>query len=524
MRGPLLLGVDAGTLYIKSVLFDVEGNEVATAGKEVSVEYPAPGWAEQDMDLIWKTTAATIRGVLRKASVSPEEVCAVAATGQGHGSFLIREDGTPARRKAIIWLDSRKNEIERKWYEGWKDEGVASEIYNVSGWRLHFSMQILHMMWLVQNEPETVKETYMHLECKDWIRYRLTGEPNMDATAASTTGLYNTAQRRWEDRLFESLGIPREIFPEVVDSWRMTGEVTARASRETGLRKQTPVAAGAVDTCSSSLGAGAVQPGIGCSILGTAGIHELCVDSPLYDRSKQYSVACAAVPGRWNLMATAATAGSCLRWFRDHLGFEETRKGLRSSRSAYSLYDDYAAGVPLGSHGIMFQPFFSGERSPFVKPTARGLFFGLGLWTTKEDLVRSIYEGVAFATKDNIRLFEEAGIQPRVIRLVGGGARSEVWAQIIADVTGYEIEIPAGEEFGAKGSALEAGVVAGLYKDPFQAVERTTRIIKRFQPILANQEKYSKLLKLYRRLYNELWEFYDEYNHTVHEITASHET
>jgi sugar (pentulose or hexulose) kinase len=523
MKGPFLLGVDAGTLYVKSVLFNIHGKELATAGKEISVEYPAPGWAEQDMNLIWKATAETIRAVLRESRVSPADIAAVAATGQGQGSFLITKTGRPARRKAIMWLDSRKDDIMSEWYEGWKDHGVASEIYDVSGWRLIFSMQILHMAWLVRNEPETIRETFAHLECKDWIRFRLTGEAYMDTTAASTTGLYNTARRCWEDALFEKLGIPREKFPDTLESWQKAGEVTPAAARETGLRQGTPVAAGSVDICSSSLGAGAVHPGMSCSIIGTAGIHQLCVDSPLYDKNRQYSVACAAAPSRWNLFANAVTAGSCLRWFRDELGFKETVEAKRKRRRAYALYDDCVSKVPLGSRGILFHPFFSGERSPFVEPNARGLFFGLGLWTKKEDLVRSIYEGVAFATKDNFRLFEEAGIRPKSIRLVGGGARSEVWAQMIADVTGYEVEIPEGEEFGAKGCAQVAGVVAGLYEDPFQAVERTTNIVRRFEPNPINQAKYSKLVEIYRKLYERLWGFYDEYSDVLREVSAPRE-
>jgi sugar (pentulose or hexulose) kinase len=260
---------------------------------------------------------------------------------------------------------------------------------------------------------------------------------------------------------------------------------------------------------------------MGCSIIGTAGIHGLCVDSPLYDNNKQYSVACAAVPNRWNLFAAAVTAGSCLRWFRDELGFEEVQEAKKKRRRVYALYDKLVSTVPIGAHGVMFHPFLSGERSPFVKPNARGIFYGLGLWTKKKDMVRSIYEGVALSTKDNIRLFEEAGIQPTRIRLVGGGARSDVWAQMIADVTGYEIEIPAGEEFGARGCAQEAGVIAGIYKDPFDAVEKTSKITRRFEPNSVNREKYSRLFKAYRRLYHQLWEFYDEYQDAVKEVTTT---
>jgi sugar (pentulose or hexulose) kinase len=200
-----------------------------------------------------------------------------------------------------------------------------------------------------------------------------------------------------------------------------------------------------------------------------------------------------------------------LRWFRDKLGHEEVEAGTRTGVSPYHLYDQYVERVPLGSNGVLFHPFFSGERSPIVKPNARGLFFGLGLWTEKQDLLRSIYEGVGFSTKDNLRLFEEAGIRPEEIRLVGGGARSNVWAQIMADITGYPIRVPLGEEFGAKGSAIEAGVVAGFYQDPFDGVKKTVRVAREFEPELNRHKKYSKLFKAYRDLYAFLWDFYESY-------------
>jgi sugar (pentulose or hexulose) kinase len=521
MRGeaPYLLGIDAGTMYIKSVLFDVEGEEAAIYGKEVEVRYPKPGWAEQNMMELWSATAETVKGVMRKAGISGEEIAAVCPTGQGHGSFLITREGKPAREHAMIWLDTRKQDIMDEWYKGWKEKGIAAEIYEVSGWRLIFSMQVLHMAWLARNEPEVLERAYAHLECKDWLRYKLTGEAYMDVTAASVTGLYNTAKLKWEDGLFEKLNIPREIFPEVLGSWEIAGEVTREAAEETGLREGTPVAAGAVDICSSALGAGAVNPGICCSIIGTAGIHELCVDKPIYDVNKEYSVACAAAPNRWYLEAIAVTAGSCLRWFRDTLGYEEIKKGEMEGIDPYEIYNRYVREAPLGANGILFHPFFSGERSPIVKPNARGTFFGLGLWTEKRDLIRAIYEGIGFATKDNIRLFEEAGIKPDLIRLVGGGARSEEWCQIISDITGYSVQVPFGEEFGAKGCAIEAGVVAGFYRDPFDGVERTVKIARRYEPDESRNKKYLKLFGAYRRLYQDLWDFYELHHKIMEEIS-----
>jgi sugar (pentulose or hexulose) kinase len=512
LTGPLLLGIDAGTLYIKSVLLDIDGRELAVSGREATLEYSRPGWAEQDMEELWRATAATIKEVITRSGARSEDIAGVCATGQGHGSYLIGKDGKPARKNAISWLDTRKQDILKEWYKGWKHDGIASEIYDVSGWRLMECMQILHMAWLSRNEPATLQKARAHMECKDWLRYKLTGQVYMDYTGASLTGLFNPARLDWEDSLFEEVQVPRELFPEVLGSWERAGEVTYEASLETGLKKGTPVAAGAVDICASGLAAGAITPGICCSIIGTAGIHELCTDRPIYDRSKEYCVCCAAAPDRWYVETGSNTAGACLRWFRDKLGHEEVEAASRTGASPYQLYDGYVEKAPLGSNGVLFHPFFSGERSPIFKPNARGLFFGLGLWTEKQDILRSIYEGVGFSTKDNLRLFEEAGIRPEEIRLVGGGARSNVWAQIIADITGYPIRVPLGEEFGAKGAAIEAGVVARFYQDPFDGVKKTVRVAKEFEPEPIRHKKYSKLFKAYGELYALLWDFYESYS------------
>ncbi len=505
-EGPYLLGIDLGTMLIKAVIFTADGEEVSSNGMEVGVEYPRPGWAEQDPEMLWKTTCKVIKGLLEKAPIAPEEIEGISLTGQMHGTFLVDKDGRPARKRAIIWLDSRSKEIMNQFYE----RGVADTIYDVSGWRLITSMQVLHLKWLLENEKEVLERTAHFMACKDYIRFRLTGEAAMDYTDASVTGLMDLRRATWSQEILKITGIPEGILPELKGSWELGGEVTREASSETGLRKGTPVAVGAGDICATALGAGAVNPGQLTAIIGTAGIYELTVDKPLLDEKRTYSVAYHAIPDKWLLEAVQMTAGAALRWFKDEFCGEEAREAAERGVSPYVILDEKAAGSPVGSRGVIFHPFLQGERSPFINPDARGLLFGLGLWTGKGDVVRAILEGVAMAAKDNIEVFRQRGATVNEIRMTGGGAKSPLWSQIMSDVLGTRIRVPKVKECGALGSAIEAGVAAKVFRDPVEGAEKMVKIEKEYTPNHENTEKYQRIFRLYKKLYETIWNIYGE--------------
>ncbi len=505
-KSPYLLGIDLGTMLIKAVIFTADGEEVCSNGIEVGVDYPRPGWAEQDPEMLWRTTCRVIKELLKKAPITPEDIVGVSLTGQMHGTFLVDREGRPARRRAIIWLDSRSKELMNNFYR----QGIADTIYDISGWRLITSMQVLHLKWLLENERDVIDKAEYFMACKDYIRYKLTGEAAMDYTDASVTGLMDLRRASWSDEILEVTGIPGRILPELKGSWDIGGEVTREASEETGLREGTPVAVGAGDICATALGAGAINPGQLTAIIGTAGIYELTVNRPLLDGRRTYSVAYHAVPGKWLLEAVQMTAGAALRWFKDEFCQEEVREAGESGVSPYVILDEKAKNSSVGSNGVIFHPFLQGERSPFVNPDARGVFFGLGLWTKKGDLIRAILEGVAMAAKDNIEVFKKRGVTVNEIRMTGGGAKSPLWCQIMSDALETRILVPKIKECGALGSAIEAGVAAKIFKNPEEGVQRMVKIEKEYEPSRENAEKYQKLFKLYKKIYKALWDIYGE--------------
>jgi len=514
LSGELLLGIDLGTTLIKAIIFTSDGVEVGSSEREVQVDYPRPGWAEQDPEMLWRVTASVIREALNRSHVDPSEIAGVSLTGQMHGTFLIDDDGRPARPKAIIWLDSRSKNILREYY----DRNLADRIYDITGWRLITSMQLMHLLWLKENESKVLERTRIFMACKDYIRYRLTGVPLTDLTDASVTGLMDIRNGVWSEEILELTGIPTHILPEIKVPWECAGEVTEEAARITGLKAGTPVAVGAGDICSTALGAGVVNPGQLTAIIGTAGVYELAVDEIVLDKERKYSVAYHAVPGRWLLATFQMTAGAALRWFKDEFCYEERVKAKEKGVTPYVLMDEEAASSPVGANGIIFHPFLQGERSPFVNPDARGILFGLGLWSKRRDVIRAILEGVALAARDNVELFKKKGLKIKEVRLTGGGAKSPLWSQILTDVLGVKLVIPKVKDCGALGSAIEAGVVSRVFKDPYEGVERMIRVEKEYRPNSKNVEKYEKLFRLYRRLYEKLWEMYEATARTYSEL------
>ncbi|RLE68232.1 MAG: xylulokinase, partial [Thermoprotei archaeon] len=231
---------------------------------------------------------------------------------------------------------------------------------------------------------------------------------------------------------------------------------------------------------------------------------------PLKDPERKYSVAFHAIPNSWLLEAVQMTAGVALRWFRDEFCEAEKMEARRKGVSAYTLMDKEAEGSPIGANGVIFHPFLQGERSPFVKPSARGVFYGLGLWTKRADLIRAVLEAVAYAAKDNIDLFRRRKIEIREVRITGGGAASEIWCRIMSDVLNLKVTTPSVKECGALGAAIEASIVAGINKDPANAAERMVKVEKVFTPNQQNVEKYRRLFRLYKKLYELLWDYYDE--------------
>ncbi|MEW5817338.1 MAG: FGGY-family carbohydrate kinase [Spirochaetota bacterium] len=497
MRKTYLLGIDNGTTTTKATLFDTEGGEVAVAGsREVKTSHPEPGWAEQNMEEIWQATVSAIRTCLEKSRINPSDIAGLSLSGHGGGVWLLDRDGIPVR-PAIIWLDGRS----KPYLDRWEEQGMLPRLYDLSGWNLFAGIgPVAIFPWLMEHEPESLKKAWVNLTSKDWVKYCLTGEFSTDLSMASVA-LIDFKTLDYSDELLRLAGIHscKHLLPELTRAWEIAGKVTRRAAEATGLKAGTPVSGGAFDGASSTLGAGCFNPGEACSNIATAGVHVVLACEPVLDTERIYSLMCHIVPGVFYKTSMTMVAAGNLDWFEREFCTSEREEALKRDITVYEVINEEMSKIPVGSKGVIYLPFLQGERAPFVKPEARGIFFGLGDWHTRSHLLRAVFEGVALSTRHNI----EAMIKSEKLEtmyLSGGGSKSPAWCQIIADLTGNKVKVPSGADSGSRGAAMNAGVATGIFKDHGEAVQRMVHISREHVPERDNLAKYDRLYCIYKHL------------------------
>ncbi len=510
MSQTYLMGIDAGTTMMKSVVFDLNGNEIAKAAYPAEILHTRPGWAEQDMNAVWMAVASSCREAIARAGVQPADIQAVSLSAQGAGTWLIDRQGKPTRY-AVTWLDGRSSGI----IDEWKSSGLCDKLVETCGLVYYAgSGPGIIFRWFMENDRESLDRSMAQLWPKDWVRYCLTGEVMTDETDPSM-GMIDPWSRRYSRRVLELTGTAEysRLLPPVRASHELGGKVTRAAAEATGLKEGTPVAVGAWDCSSTALGQGCASPGDAFSIVGTAGIHMLITGEPAINRA--YSLSCHTVPGQYMVHSMAMTAANNLDWYEREFGLAERLEAEKKGVSKYEIINDLVGRTPVGANGVFFLPYLQGERAPFVETRARGEFLGLGDWSTRGDLYRAVYEGVALATLHNYRAMELARRFERV-RLGGGGAQSEVWAQIIADCTGRVMEVTSGSEYGARGAAINAAIAVGLYKDHREAVRQMVKVKRVHEPDPKKTKMYAEIFEIYVKLvesHMKLW--VDMYNLVV---------
>lgn len=495
-----LLGIDAGTSFVKSVIFDTSGREIATARRATPLLSRIAGGSEVDMREAWALTAATIREVL--GLVNADAIAAVGVSGTACGFWAIDDEGQPVR-DAILWNDGRAADV----LERWEANGFVKRMFEVSGNAAFPGYPLSTLRWLHENEPAVLSRARWLLYHKDWLRFNLTGTAATDITDASYFP-GDIHARTFSPDLLREAGLESLIdkLPPVYESHSIAGYVSAAAAAQTGLRAGTPVAAGAVDVASSLLGGGAYRAGQACSILGTSFLNTMIANAPSFDPPGT-GVQAAVSDGRWARSLVNTSGTLCMDWMEQNLAITERQRASETGESVYQLIENAVKEVQPGARGLIFLPYLNtaGIVSPFAAADARGQFFGLSSEHTRLDMMRAVYEGVALAMKD---CFSVVAHPVEEVILVGGGARSAFWPQLFADVTGKRILIPEGTEFGARGAAILAGVGAGVFATLDAAMTACIRPARVFSPQPALTPIYDTLYPLYRHLYQtsrEAW-------------------
>ncbi|MGD2206201.1 MAG: xylulokinase [Anaerolineae bacterium] len=487
---PHLLGIDASTTGVKALLMDERGEVAGAATAPLALSTPQPLWSEQDPADWWDGAANSIRQVLQETGISKSDVVAVGLTGQMHGLTLLDNAGE-VLRPAILWNDQRTgaqcDEI--------RERLGRARLIQVTGNDALTGFTAPKILWVRQHEPEVYARVRHILLPKDYVRFKLTGAYATDRAGAAGTLLLNVKTRDWSSEVLEALEIPVEWLPPTHEGPEVTGHVSAEAATATGLQAGTPVVGGGGDQAAQAVGVGAVQPGIVVLTLGTSGVVFASTDKPFVEPKGRLHAFCHAAPDRWHLMGVMLSAAGSLRWYRDTLAPGVEFDALLAP----------AADIPPGSEGLLFLPYLTGERTPHPDPLARGAFVGLTVRHSRPHLTRAVLEGVAFGLRDSFELIKSAGLtEIRQVRLSGGGAKSPLWRQILADVLAVELVTVNTTEGAAYGAALLAGVGAGVWPDVDTACQITVKQTGSTVPQADLRAGYEQRYALYSQLYPTL--------------------
>ena len=473
----LALGVDIGTSGVRVLAVDEAGAVVAESTRSYPLLTPRPGWTEQNPEAWFAETVSALEELVTK--LNGREIVALGLSGQMHGMVPLDARGEVVR-PAILWNDQRTSSGVAELEAAIPRETLVARTGNpaITGF------QLPKLLWLRQQEPDNFARTRHVLLPKDYLGFKLTGVMAAEPTDASGTNCFEIAHKVWDAEVLGALGLSTELFPEIVASHEIVGKLTDDLAEQMGLPKGLPVVAGAGDNAAAATGLGlsSLTPGVGSVSLGTSGVVFAPLDAPTPDPEGRVHLFCHA-DGGYNLLGVTLAAAGSLQWYRDTL-----RPGV-----SFDALTQEAETSEAGANGVTFRPYLAGERTPYLNPDLRGSWTGLSLATTQADLVRSVLEGVAFSLRDALDIITPLAPLERAFT-TGGGARSDLWLQLTADILGLPLSRPKQSQGPAYGAALLA--LQGLGCTALAASLAQQESGREFQP--AQGEPYQEALECYR--------------------------
>ena len=487
------IGIDLGTSSIKLILVDDEGEIKNTVTKEHLVFYPHSGWSEQNAEDWWKSVTEALPELLE--GFDSQAVCGIGVAGQMHGLVVLDKDDNVIR-PAILWNDGRTAKETT-----YLNEVVGKDkLFEYTGNIAFAGFTAPKLLWLCENEPENFSKISKIMLPKDYVNYLLTGTHCTDYSDAAGMLLLDVKNKRWSKEMLDICGINENQMPSLYESFEIVGSVKKDIAEKFGLNPNTVVVAGAGDNAAAAIGTGTVGEGK-CNIsLGTSGT--IFVSSKCFsgDADQAIHSFCHA-DGGYHLMSCILSAASCNKWFCDEI---LKTKDYKAEEAAIS---------ELGKNEVFFLPYLMGERSPINDTDATGMFIGLRPNTSRAKMYQAVLEGVAFAIKDNLEIIKQFGIDVKSSCLCGGGAKSKIWREILANVLDIELNIPATEQGPGYGSAILAMVGAGQFDnaktatDKFFEIKETVSPNKELAALYADRyEKYRRIYPAVKKLYKEIKE------------------
>lgn len=497
-----IIAVDAGTSVVKSILFGKGGVESGIVQRPVELIFPGPGLVEQDMNQIFDSVVESISELMTAYQVSSDDVLAISITAQGDGLFFVGHDGEPVMN-GINWMDGRATELCIKWYT----DGTDAVVYKLRGCTFYPGNMLCLLGYAMENMQEELEKTKWLVTCKEWLKFKMTGEMTLDNCYDPE---YVIVPVEDPHIMLKSIGAEplKDKLPPVKHVLDNQAPLKEELAKRLGLPAGLPVFGAPFDVTSCATGLGLIEENVSGAIIGTTCFVEVAMKRADSDPFNVGYTLPTAQDGRW-IRAFGVMAGTPNQdWAIENFGGKYKKAAEENGTSVFREVDKAVAQIPPGAGGVIFHPFISpaGERAPFVKPSAKAQFFGIGLEHTTDHIMRAIFEGIGYSI---MNCFDLGECSPTEIRLTGGGAKSDVWCQIIADMTGIDAIITDGKELGAKGAAIVASAALGIYPTVADAIADCVRPAKVFKPDPANTELYKKYYALYKSIYTHLWEDWD---------------
>lgn len=487
------LGVDNGGTVTKAALFDQNGREVASASENTPVLTPQKGYFERDMLQLWQITARTISRAIVKAGVDSADIAGVGCTGHGKGLYLWGKENGPIYN-AVASTDHRAMEI----VERWRKDGTALKAREKTLQNVIECQPAALLAWLKEKEPEVYSNIKWVFEAKDYIRFMLTNQANAEETDYSGTSLMNLVTRSFDIELLKLWGLEEmmDCLPKLKRSYENCGYITAEAAEITGLKEGTPVCGGMFDIDACAIAMDVSSPEKLCAITGTWSINEYISEKPVpADGSTLNSLFC--IPGYYLIEESSPTSAGNLEWVIDNFFKEERDAASVCGEPVYDYINQAVKSAPVSD--IIFLPFLYGTNYPGCNGAC---FAGITGDASRADIVRAVYEGVAFSHLSHIEKLLDRRERPEAVRIAGGVVNSEVWLQIFADIIGIPLEVVNTKELGALGCAMAAAVCAGQYKDYADAAGHMVKVKAVIQPELQMHKIYMEKYRRYKALAN----------------------
>jgi len=492
-----LLGIDLGTTAVKSTLFLDEGTLVGQASSEYETYYPYENAAEQMPDDWWHATVLTIQEVLQETRIRGEEIAAISVSSQAPTMLPVDKNGNPLH-PALIWMDQRSDEACKFLHEVLGGETV----FRVTGNTINSYYVLPELLWFKQNKPDLYDKTFKIVQANGYINLKLTGNYTIDISHAGLTLLYDIRKRQWASNFFNTVELPIDLFPPIFECHEVIGEVIEATAKETGLKPGTKVVAGSVDAPAAALEAGTITDGHVSEMTGTSTVIIAASTSIITDSRLTFLPH--SIKDTFLLIGTMSSTGASLKWFRNQLGLGERNAAFILGMDPYDVMNLELENISDSPGGVIFLPYLAGERSPIWDNTARGVLFGLSANTTRAQLIKALMEGAAFGLRHNLEVLREGGLTITEIRTVGGGAKSDVWNQIKADITNTPILVPETAIGAPFGDVILAGHGVGIFTDVKDTINQLVKIRKVYEPRARNVDLYQEMFEIYKNLYIHL--------------------